>query len=101
MIMKEMGRVMIDGEEVILVRTQYDNNRIAIKGVTDRDGLIQPFAMLTVDIPDVPLANDEVIVKNWSENAEFAQVCLDSGLFEDTMTRIKIGYVLAPIWRIK
>lgn len=101
-IMEEIGKVTLNGEEITLFKTQYSvNRRTAIQGIVYENNYAQPFAMLTCNIPEESLEPDEVIVKDWSENKEFAKACLKSGLFEDTMARVRTGYALAPIWKIK
>jgi hypothetical protein len=74
-------------------------NRLAIQAVICEDN--SPFAFLTVNLPDHPLAINEIFVKTWSENEEFAKACMATGLFEDTGERIPTGFVEAQVWRIK
>jgi hypothetical protein len=77
-----------------------DGNATSIQLVTVSDHP-EPFATLTCYIPGVELADDEVMIKTWSENKLVAKTALASGLFEDTGKRIPTGFVLAEIWRVK
>lgn len=83
--------------KVILQRSFYKEGRIAIIGVTE-DG--EPFATLTVNLPESNhfLKDDEVFIKTWSENEEFAKSALRSGYFLKTGGRVQTGFVSAPIW---
>ena len=58
-------------------------------------------ATLTVNIPEAEIADDEIIVKTWSENEGIAKDALASGLFEDTGRRIPTGFVEAQVWRVR
>jgi len=51
---------------ITLKQHHYSNGRLAIKAVNcDTD---EPVACLTVNIPEIPLAPDEVLIKDYSEN---------------------------------
>jgi len=74
----------------------YQNGRTALQLVT-LEG--KPYATLTVNIPTEKLANDEVIIKTYSENEYVALEAWKTGLFEDTGRRVyNLG---VPIWQIK
>ena len=59
-----------------------------------------PFATLSVNIPEHKLADDEVLVKTWSENERIIEPVLATGLFEDTGRRVPTGYCEAQVWRL-
>jgi hypothetical protein len=83
--------------ETVFSTNYYTNgNRIFIE--LREDG--QSFANLTVNIPEVPLNDYEIIIKNWSGNEEMAEAALLSGLFKDTGRRVATGHVQAPIWKV-
>jgi len=75
---------------------RYSNSRFAIE--LDYKG--DRFATLTTNLPDVPLEEDQVIIKTWSENEEIAKAALASGLFRDTGMRVSTGFVQAQIWEV-
>jgi len=77
---------------------RYKGGRIAIELIGEKDG--EPFAMLTVNIPEVPLKEYEFLIKNWSENEDIAKAALASGFFIDTGKRVSSGFEQAPIWEI-
>lgn len=77
--------------------TYLKNNRVAL-AVREEDG--SPVGSLTVNLPDFPLGEREIFVKDWSENEELAKSMLASGLFKDTGKRVPSGHVMVPIWEI-
>jgi hypothetical protein len=64
-----------------------------------KDG--EPFGTLTCCLPgQVKLADDEILVKTWSENEPLAEAAIHSGFFADTAKRISTGFVQAEIWKV-
>lgn len=66
-------------QELTLVSGRYQNGRLAIKAVNG-DG--EPVATLTVNIPEVELAEGQIIVKDWSENEGAFSTLIHAGLIE-------------------
>jgi len=60
-----------------------------------------PIAKATVNIPEVELAEDEVCIKDWSENEGMLDALVEAGIVEDTGRRVEAGFVTAPVARIK
>lgn len=82
-----------------LVENRYtDNNRLAIQAVCD-DG---PFGFLTVNLPEADLADDEICVKVWSENAAWVPQVLHQlqDKFVPTGREVRTGFVSAPIYKV-
>jgi hypothetical protein len=87
--------------KVILKAETYETNgRIAIEGYTIEDDLFEPFSTLTTNLPMAYLDDDEICVKDWSENEQFAKACLESGYFLETGRTIPTGFVNAPVWKL-
>jgi hypothetical protein len=79
----------------------YQNNgRFAIVGELDNGAYTEKFGVLSVNISSANLDDNEIIIKNWSENEQFAHAALISGYFRDTGRRITTGFVEAPVWLI-
>ena len=96
----KIGEVNYKGEMVSVYKTKYtDNESLAIIIRSD----YEPIATLSVNIPEHShlLGENEFWCKRWSENEYISQVCLDSGLFEDTCFDVPCGYCFAERWRIK
>jgi hypothetical protein len=76
----------------------YSDGKPRIR-VVEEDG--SPYGVLTINIPEVDLEEDEILVKTWSENTPMADTILHStGLFKDTGKRVPSGMVDAEIWKI-
>jgi len=75
--------------------------RVSLQLITD-DDMREPYATLTVNIEEAnfTLADDEIIVKAWSENEKVAEAALATGVFKDTGRRIPAGYVKAQVWKV-
>ncbi|GAF77796.1 unnamed protein product, partial [marine sediment metagenome] len=78
--------------------SEYEKGgRIALQCVVVGSG--EPYATLTINMPEVALEGDEIIVKDYSENTLVAQEAFATGLFEKTGKTVpKSGF---PIWRLK
>ena len=59
------------------------------------------YAVLTVNIEEIPLMEGEILVKTWSENEEISKACLETGFFEDTGLKVPTGFVTASVWKVK
>ena len=85
-------------EVYFLVERYRTNGRAAIDLFTKPEN--EPFATLSVNIPDVILKEREVLIKTWSENEKVADAARKSGLFRDTGKRVSTGFVEAQIWEV-
>ena len=82
-----------------LVEHRYaDNGRLAIQAVCDEG----PFGTLTVNLPEVSLAEDEVCIKVWSENSAWVPQVLAQlpDRFIPTGRYVSTGFVKAPIYKV-
>jgi len=88
-------------QEIVLNKHEYGNNRIAICAISTDDQEL--WGTLTVNIPEVELADDEIIVKDYSENATWVPQVIEQlpELFEPTGRRAESGFVSCPIYRYK
>lgn len=100
--MKNIGTIEAYGKPLRLQLDKYRGGATAIRIVGDDEefGGEEPWGVLTVNIPGTPLAQDEILVKTWSENEPFRAPALATGLFEDTGRRIPSGFVLAEVWKL-
>lgn len=67
----------------------YDNGRLAIRLVTEDE----PWATVTVNLPDDRLNHGEVFVKTWAENADTVIALLEAGWLERTGRVVQSGFV--------
>jgi len=78
----------------ILIRKYPLNNRKAIQLVDAEDG--SPVATATVNFPDEPLNDDEVLIKNYSENEGVYQALVDGKIISEAIEYIQRGFVTLP-----
>lgn len=73
------------------------NNRVCVL-LGAKNG--EPYGILSINVPDAPLADNEFIVKGYSENQGLDNINLYGGLFKDTGDMIPVGFNICPIWEI-
>ncbi len=78
---------------VIAVPGRYANGRKAIRLLDSDDGSL--VAVATVNVPDVELGDDEVLIKNYSENEGVLDSLVDAGLIDEAYGLAKTGFVVA------
>src|SRR5688500_15365230 len=76
---------------------EYGDGTVALQ-VIDTDGSY--WSALSVCIPGTPLADNERLIKTWSENESLREPLLATGAFRDTGKRVRTGYVEAEIWEV-
>jgi hypothetical protein len=87
--------------EVYLVKHKYPNGRIAIAAIDLDDD--EPWGTLSVNVPDAPLYEDEIIIKNYSENHVWAMKVVEAfpEMFEETGLTARVGYRSCPVYKFK
>jgi hypothetical protein len=90
--------VEFHGQQCQVQRGAYVGGRIALELVHPEEGRV---ACATVNLPDVPLAGDEALVKDYSENAGMLAALLQAGIVEDTGRRVESGFVCFAIVRVR
>ena len=78
----------------VLIKKYPLNNRTAIELVDAEDG--SPVAMATVNFPDEPLNDDEVLIKDYSENEGMYQALVDAKVISEAIEFIQRGFVQVP-----
>ena len=87
-----------NGSEVtVKVTTSICPNRIQLNGAVD--GV--PYAVATVNIPELINVEGYVAVKDYSENEGMLQFLIDNDIVEPPVTHVESGYVKLPICKIK
>jgi len=92
--------IQMNGSDV-QVTPQFENyvtnNRVAVL-------LVREYSRLPVsaNVADADLEDDEFCLKNYSENAGWAQQFVDSypELFENTGKFVRSGYVEMPVYKV-
>ncbi len=85
------------GEDCEIWKTHYHKgNRVAIF-LSDKG---EPVATCSVNIPEQPLAPDEVFIKDYSENEGMVDFLVAEGIVERTDRFVASGYVDIPVCRL-
>lgn len=87
------------GENVRLEiqHVEYTNGRTALIALDDEG---ERFGTITVNVPEADLDDDEIIVKMYSENAEWVPQVMAAlpGVFHETGRKVRTGYVESPVY---
>ncbi len=78
--------------------TYSTTGRTALHLIDIVDG--SPVATATVNIPEVELANDEVIIKDYSENQGMLDVLLENNIVGQPIRWVSSGFVKLPVCQL-
>jgi len=84
-----LGEHEMQGEKVQLIALRYPNNRLAVQAVDARK---EPYAKLSVNVPEIPLERCEFIVSHELDDEDIAGL-IGTGIFADTGRRCDYGHV--------
>lgn len=77
--------------------TRYAHgNRIALL-IVDSEG---PIAYCTVNIPEEPMAEDEVAIKDYSENEGMLETLMEAKVVSMPVRHIRTGHVIVPVCKL-
>lgn len=82
------------GELVNVMKFKYGNKRLALE-LRDLEG--QPYARITLNDPSIALAEDEIIVKSYSENEGILEWLKEHNMVSDPIKWIACGFIKCPI----
>ena len=68
--------------------------------VTGRQFASEPVLIATVNIPTEELKDDEVIIKNYSENEGVLDVLVRAGVVSEPIRTIETGHVTVPVVKL-
>ena len=80
---------------VTIALRKYENDRTAIQLNDATDG--HPYAVATVNMPDVLLLDNEVLVKDYSENEGMLDFLVKNNIVTPTQNGVQSGFVWLPI----
>jgi hypothetical protein len=76
-----------------IVFAQYSNGRTAIE-LVDAEGWHEPIARASVNLPDAPLEDDEIFIKDWSENEGMVGALVRAGVVSESIGYEPSGFVM-------
>lgn len=85
--------------QVKLIKSKYGNGRLALRleEVGDSREII---TVITCNIPSTPLGEDEIIVKNYSENSGMDNWLVRNDIAVPTGRSVSSGFVIMPIMKL-
>ena len=96
--MKTGHKVTFSEWDCYLVKEKYSNGRTALT-LMEEDSH-EEVLIATVNIPEVTLASDEVIIKDYSENEGVLKVLVEAGIISLPIDSVETGFVTCPICKI-
>jgi hypothetical protein len=85
--------------DCLLTLGRYPNNRLALDLVSD-DELHEPVARCTSNIPDMDLADDEVAIKDYSENEGMFECLYKHHIIQLPTREVQSGFVTLPVCKL-
>lgn len=82
----------------VTVETYAEGHRTAIELVDAATG--DHFATATVNVPEVPLSEGEVLVKDYNENAGILAALQRAGILEPTGRVVPVGFAAVAVCRL-
>lgn len=81
--------------DVVIQLHKYSNDRPVIQLIDAEDG--EPYATATVNVPDVLLLDNEVLIKDYSENEGMLDFLVRNNIVTPTQNGVQSGFVWLPI----
>lgn len=86
-----MIKVKFKKWDCIVERCQYNNGRIALELIHEKDG--DSVAVATVNVPEIELPEDEVLIKDYSENSGMVLALQNAGIIGGVLEEIPLNFV--------
>lgn len=81
--------------KVTVALHKYENGRTAIQLNDATDG--HPYAVASVNMPNVLLDDNEVLIKDYSENLGILDFLIKNNIVTPTPNGVNVGYVWLPV----
>jgi hypothetical protein len=95
---KEEYKVRFQSFNCIVEVLEYPNGRKALELIDAKTGELVLVA--TTNLPNVPMASDEVAIKNYSENEGVLDVLIKAQIISQPQRYEQNGYITAPICKL-
>ena len=80
-----------------IIYGQYQNERMAIQLFETDSNNSAPIARATVNLPDDPMAKNEIAIKDYAENEGMLAALIEAGIVTKPVRMIASGHVIIPI----
>ena len=78
-------------------RAYYGNGRTALQFWNEEDG---PIATITTNLPEQVLADDEILIKSYSENEGMLEALVAQGIVSKPVKWVQSGFVAVPVVKL-
>jgi hypothetical protein len=92
-----MTRVRFREFDCTVQKRHYGNGRVALS-LVDEEG---PVATATVNLPNVTLGKNQVLIKDYAENAGMLEALVAAGVVKPTGETVRSGFVEVPICELQ
>lgn len=96
--MQTLKKVKYKEWNCLLQRGHYGNGRVALCLIDADDG--EPVATCTVNLPDEPLDDGEVFIKDYAENLGMTQFLVKEGVVQLTGRTVRLPYESIPVCKL-
>jgi len=95
-------KVNLHGKELKANFHQYNNGRLAIELTCNDEGYEERWTVATINIPEIKLGENQVIIKNYSENEGVLDALIEAGIVSKPINFVQIsGFVHAPVCELE
>lgn len=95
----EIPRIEHNGFRLMVSKLTYEHGGRTCLQLYDEEDYL-PYATATANLPDVPLDDDKVLIKNYSENEGLSSALQKGGITEFTGETVPSGYVELEVHRL-
>ena len=81
--------------DCVVEKHAYQNGRTCLQLVDSEDG--EPIATATINVPEIHLEQNEVIIKNYSENEGILDCLIENEYIVKTGKQVEIGFTTCEI----
>lgn len=97
--MQLVKKVVYKGWNCNLNKSYYEHGKCVVLCLIDADDG-EPVSTCTVNLPDEPLGDGEVFIKDYSENEGMVEFLVKEGVVERTGREVQSGYVRIPVCKL-
>jgi len=84
-----------------IYKEKYQNDRIALEMIGTKGKYKgETILVATINVPSEKIADDEVIIKNYSENEGILDVLIDAKIISKPIRQVSTGHVSAPVCKL-
>lgn len=96
---EEVPRVHHKGFQLMVSKLTYEHGGRTCLQLYDEEDYL-PYATATANLADVPLEEDEVLIKNYSENEGLSSALQKAGITEFTGKTVLSGFVELEVHKL-